>query len=280
MKENEKFTPANLLDGFLDDTLSPKQRKIVEKAIEDEPELAAEVELQKRIDQSLQKMFAPPQAPTFDFAAIKAAAQADAAGENNAVVDPIAYASDPLTANERSRNLKDQTKPKSKTGVIKLLAAALAASLAWGIFGFQLLRDNAPEVAYQRRPLVEVYQDCVDGGFQPYWVCDNEKLFASTFEKRQGVALKLAEMPADTKMVGLSYLSGISRQSTSLLAEVDGQQVIVFVDRVGNDAELEKGELAEAGVNIFKTQKDGLVFYEVSPLAEAEVVNFLVKVVD
>lgn len=277
MKENEKIEPANLLDGFLDGTLSPQQREVAEKALETDAEFAADVKLQKRIDESLQKTFAPQQAPTFDFAAIKAAAQADAGDQQNDVVLSSDTSAELSPVDGRSGRLGNQTQRKSAKRVAKVLAAALAASLVWGFFGAQFFRNSSTEIAYQRRPLVEVYQDCVASGFQPYWVCDNEKLFASTFEKRQGVALKLAEMPPGMKMVGLAYLAGISRQSTSLLAEVNGQQVIVFVDRVGNDVDLQSGDLADAGLNIFKTKKSGLVFYEVSPLEKPEVVDFLVR---
>ena len=276
MKENEKITPASLLDGFLDDTLTPEQREVVEKAIKTDAELATDIDLQNRIDQSLQKMFVPQQVPTFDFAAIKAAAEADVATDGNDVVVDL----DLLAAAEGADRLNNRTLPNSKIRIAKVLVAALAASLVWGFFGVQLFRNGPTEIAFERRPLVEVYQDCVDGGFQPYWVCDNEKLFASTFEKRQGVALKLAEMPPGMKMVGLAYLAGVSRQSTSLLAEVDGEQVIVFVDRIANDGELESGDFADASLNVYKSRKNGLVFYEVSPLENPEVMDFLVTTAD
>ena len=280
MKGNEKNTPpASLLDGFLDNTLSPQQREVLQKAIETDADLAADVDLQDLIDQSLRRMFVPQQVPTFDFAAIKSAAEADVATDEADMVFDSNHA-DPVPVLGRSDRSGGPSRPPSKAKIARGLVAALAASLVWGYFGVQLFRGGPTQIAFERRPLVEVYQDCVDGGFQPYWVCDNERLFASTFEKRQGVALKLADMPAGMKMVGLAYLAGVSRQSTSLLAEVDGEQVIVFVDRIGNDKQLESGDFADTRVNVYKTKKNGLVFYEVSPLEKPEVVNFLVTTQD
>ena len=69
-------------------------------------------------------------------------------------------------------------------------------------------------------------------------------------------------------MAGLSYLAGLSRESTSMLAHVDGRPVIVFVDRVERDWRPPVGHDARTGLNVFRTERAGLALYEVTPLAE------------
>ena len=79
-------------------------------------------------------------------------------------------------------------------------------------------------------------------------------------------------------MLGLSYLGGTSRQSTAMLGEVDGHQVIVFVDRDSATQPDTSTEEAD-GLNVFVVERDGLVFAEVSPLEEAKLIQYL-KVLD
>ena len=85
--------------------------------------------------------------------------------------------------------------------------------------------------------------------------------------------MKLAEMPSTQQMVGLSYLVGLSRNSTSMLAMVDDQPVIVFIDRIENDWGPPTGEFPEEGLNVRRTEKNGLVMYEVSPSPDTDVVR-------
>ena len=136
--------------------------------------------------------------------------------------------------------------------------------LGWQWF----LRTNDREIAFVQQPLTEIYETCVAGGFQPYWICEDDAVFAETFRRRQGVSLELRDLPPGSSMAGLSYLAGLSRESTSMLAHVDGHPVIVFVDRVERDWRPPVGKDARTGLHVFRTERDGLVLYEVTPLAE------------
>ena len=59
-----------------------------------------------------------------------------------------------------------------------------------------------------------------------------------------------------------------------MLCRVDEQPVIVFVDKLESDR-AQPLENSGAGVQLFREQRDGLVFYEVTPFAEPKVLKFL-----
>ena len=78
-------------------------------------------------------------------------------------------------------------------------------------------------------------------------------------------------------MLGLSYPGGLSRNTTAMLCEVDGEPVMVFVDR--QEADLESASRQDDGspaVNVIRFRKNGLVFYEVTPFSEARAAQYLV----
>ncbi len=164
----------------------------------------------------------------------------------------------------------------------RFVVAVLAASIL-GIIGgamWLLNGDSAIEPDFGSRAVALVYLEKVQSGFQPYYHCEDPQRFKDTFEFRLGKQVQLAEaeMPAGTRMLGLSYLGGTSPQATAMLGEVDGHQVIVFVDRssVGQPDVSTEGT---DGLNVYVVERDGLVFAEVSPLSESKMIRYL-KVLD
>ena len=59
-----------------------------------------------------------------------------------------------------------------------------------------------------------------------------------------------------------------------MLGEVDGTQVVVFVDRISAGQPDVSTEGSE-GLNVFVVERDGLVFSEVSPLEESKMIQYL-----
>ena len=168
----------------------------------------------------------------------------------------------------------DATRDATETGVFSrwvrlAIAASLLGVIAWGAWQYS---DNGSRVVFQPVALNRIYDQTVESGFKPYYECHDMQRFASTFEHRHGVALTLAKMPDDRRMLGLSYPGGLTRGSTAMLCEVREQPVMVFVDTVEND----RDELFEvdSGSHVFRSEKFGLVFYEVSPLAESTMTQF------
>ena len=148
--------------------------------------------------------------------------------------------------------------------------------IAWGLFAWQFFTSESRLPRYNPRiPLAEIYQTRIAEGFRPTWLCEDDREFASTFLKRQGQSLLLAEMPAGSKMVGLAYCGGLSRYTTTMLARVDGVPVMVFVDRTSADTD-PKLDQSRAGLHLFRKELGSLVLYEVTPLAEPRVMDYLI----
>jgi len=241
---------AELFETFLDGSLdNDAQREKVASEIESNPELGEQVELQDRIDDWTRRLYAPP-------------------ADLDIVPPELKDAEVPSPLNEESAKRSRRR---------KILWLALAASAAWIMVALNLSGSNKDVAAFQPKPLTQVFQDCVNEGFEPYWVCDDDFVFATTFNRRQGVPLKLEELPEGREMVGLSYLAGISRRSTSMLANVDGRSVIVFVDRLDRDWHPETGFFEEEELYVLRREGLGLVFYEVTPFEQIKVADSFVE---
>ena len=132
---------------------------------------------------------------------------------------------------------------------------------------------NLPEVQFNRVSLAKLYVDSVDRGFKPYYDCSDPDRFASEFQRRQGIELQLQALPQENKMLGVSYLGGISRSTTAVLFKSKGQPVVVFVDK----EDLELDDLLDdksPTISIHKSKKFGLVFYEVSKLEKPVITDY------
>jgi hypothetical protein len=163
--------------------------------------------------------------------------------------------------------------PKSsrwRTWGVAGAAALLLMAFAWGQRASRVVSPF-----FEPAPLVALYQEAVAQGFEPYYECEDPDRFAAVFAKRQGLPLRLETMPQGSRMLGLSYPGGLSRDTTAMLCEVDGQPVMVFVDRLDADEQVE-GIAADAdGLRVFRSELADLVVYEVTPLEEPRAASFL-----
>jgi hypothetical protein len=155
----------------------------------------------------------------------------------------------------------------------RLAVAAIAVSLVWGFLAWRFLAPQ-PAASYINLPLTTIYESTVADGFRPLWVCKDPHEFASTFFTRQGQGLLLADLPSGTKMEGLTYCGGISPNATTMLARVDGQPVMVFVDRASEDSHPVL-PTTETKLHLFRKELGPLVLYELSPLDHATVMDYL-----
>lgn len=258
---NDQNEQQDKLEMYLDGMLPESEHEAFLKH-HDPDELRQAQATQDQIDESLRSMF---RFDPLDSAQVqeltRKAFESDSSGS---VVDK------PSPLAKLSRN-------QSATGrwfAVAVLAASVLAFISGGLWW---MNSNLPvPVEFQNQPVASLYQKSVQTGFRPYYHCEDDQRFADTFEKRLGKAVKLtkSEMPEGTRMLGLSYLGGTSRESIAMLSEVDGHRVIVFVDRDGADQPDVTTEGAE-GLNVFVVKRDGLVFAEVSPLEEAKMIQHL-----
>ena len=242
------------VDAFLDGLLSADEVRALKERL-GENRFADIVQQQSAIDASLQRLFEVDPVSPDQVKRIL--------GEDDSEQSPSGPASTrharPLTDNRRR--------------FIGMLA--MAGLVAWLMVVFQFRADDPGEPMFVSRPLVSIYQEAIEQGFEPYYECREPERFAYTFEQRQGIAVDLATMPKGSGMLGLSYSGGLSRETTVMLCTVDDQPVMVFVDLVAKDTSTPSITAAASGVQVFREERDGLVMYEVTPFDEPRAAPYL-----
>ena len=236
----------NRLEAYFDGLLAGPERAAMEEELRANPLLAQQVELQSQIDSRLAHMF-HVEAPA-----------------NGTLVARLLQQRSPAVATKRG------WRP-----AMIAAAVAAAASLAWVVAGMPLPRGRVEEPYFAARPLADLFHETIKHGFEPDYECREADRFADTFARRQGVALKLLPLADGAQMLGLSYPGGLSRNTTAMLCKVEGKPVMVFVDQASKDLPL-AAEHADAHTHVFRQERDGLVFYEVSPLDRPHVTAAMV----
>ena len=175
-----------------------------------------------------------------------------------------------LTEAQRRAQAEESRRRVLRWPVIWRVAAAVALLLfgAWVVHFALNAGGPEPVNRYAQRGLEQVYQDDLAAGFEPLWVCETDHEFARTFAQRLGQPLLMAQGPASIQALGLSYANAISGGTTYLLAKVDGESVLVFVDRVDRDP----GQAVTSGkLHLHRRELGELVLYELSPFDQPRV---------
>jgi hypothetical protein len=235
--EDMPFDPR--LESYLDGVMAHDERAAFAAELATNPQLAAQVALQTRIDASLERAFP------------------------NVVASPSHIAAVEKQWGTAFANVESTTVKIPWPWLVGIASAAAAACLAFAIWNFDTQMGRAPH--FQPAPVAEIYKKTVAEGFDPYYECRDDQRFAETFELRQGIPLHLAKLPLGSTMKGLSYPGGLSRETTAMLCQSDGAPVMVFVDRDEKDQPV-AARNRDPNLNVFREQRDGLVFYEVTPL--------------
>ncbi len=233
--------PDTRLDAYLDGVMTSDQCAEFEREIESDDDLRMQIKIQKEIDQAFRRLFQPPSAKEVP------------------VVITDLRESEPYT-------LPPTTK-RDWGAVPRRLA--VAAALVAGLFGSWLIWNAVGPKGSggygEWRSFETVYADAVANDMKPEWTCDTEPEFADSIRNHFGQAAVIPfELPDGMVALGLAYGNSISRRTVYLLAEVNDQPVIVFIDRV----EADQGPTVDesSGLNLFKRRLGRLVLYELSPL--------------
>jgi hypothetical protein len=253
------------LEAYLDGLMNDAERAAFGEFLRNDPALRRQVDLQARIDGALEHLF-HVEAPSREQIAAALA---------GAVDSPPTLESAPVVAHPAlaARTAAPKVAYGSRTywATIGLAAAAaialVAASLEWH-------RPAADAPYFAARPLADVYRDAIASGFEPTYDCHEPERFAATFRQRQGQPLQLLAMSPAMRMMGLAYAGGLSRQTTAMLCRVDGEPVMVFVDRKSAD-QANAAEVSGTGLHVFRDEREGLVFYEVTPFDTPRVMQLL-----
>ena len=196
-----------MLDTYIDGCLTPEQAAAFEQRLAQEPRLQAEYQLQQRIDHAIERTIS--------------------AESQHAGFTP-----------EQLRDMLSREQPPAP-GPTRLWpgpatlrwAAMVALAVLIGGGAFLLSRSGEPEdyAELQYITIAAVYEEELQQGFEPDWVCDNQR-FTETIQEKLGQQLALAQMPGDRRMLGLSYLPRGRADSVYMLGRFDGQPVLVFFD--------------------------------------------------
>ncbi len=244
-----KSTEVDRLEAYLDNLLAQEDADEFLGEPDNRKQLEGQAELQAKIDESIRRIFR---------------------------FDPLGNS----TLDKIEETLSSRADKRSRLTVRqKMRRWAIAASL-FVLTGFGIWQatksSRVTEPPFQVRPLAEIYSETVEQGFSPDLVCHDRQLFAQVFEIRQGQRLQLGDLPNGSRMLGISYLGGLSRMTTAMLCNVDNENVIVFVDNAEHDVP----EIVVAGndgrLNVFRAIKNGLVFYEISPLDQSTMIEHFV----
>jgi hypothetical protein len=230
--------PSNL-DLYLDGLLSGAELAAFEEQMKRDPALAAQVDSQRRINDSLRRVMMPPESP-------------EAASESYSL-RPTLFA--------RMR----------RSPWVAIAAVLIIGVSVWRVWDVYYTKPD--EIAYpgsSPRTMDVIYKVEKDRGMVPMWVCKDDKEFATTFYKNLGSALTFRNPPANVTSIGLSYgnVIDLSPKTVYMLFKIDGREVLVFIDHKQND---HAPKLRTAGMNLFRRETGQFVLYEMTPLDKPQV---------
>jgi hypothetical protein len=149
------------------------------------------------------------------------------------------------------------------------LAAGIAAIVAISIF---TQGPGSPSANPDFRPRLAaefIYDTSVSMGFRPEWRCENDEEFAIAVRDRLGAAMVIPIATTGIELVGWGYSDRyggviLSDDTMVLLARVEGEEVILLVDRAGNELTT-NARGSSVKLNIFKQTLGPLMLVEVTP---------------
>ena len=247
-EQDKKKQLAKWVDAHVDGLLKPEQQAQFDRALKSNAYLRGEVVKQQRIDDSLQRQFAAPSPEEVLRRAL---------GDNH------------VAAVKPSRPRK-RWAPAMKYAAI---AAAFVLLVGGGSWIWLTLGGDEVVVPQPSRDLVAVYQETVDQGFNPNWVCKTDRQFFLTLYNRFGQGLLLAStMPPDIKAIGWSYGLAITPKTAYLLVDVKGHRSIVFIDEAKYDGPRQPP--AEGKLHFHHRRIGDLILYEVTDLEQPGILEY------
>ena len=223
--------------------------------------------IERRIDEALRDRFAMPS--DLGRRLKRAVVRADTADMASDKAADVATMPD----GARGRNSEP---PRSFRfpAAARVIAASLL--LAFGLVlilrGVGITRQERD--AYAVGPLMAIpaaFDAAVDEGFEPDWICRDDPSFAEVTERMHGVPVGMFPLGSGVTALGMKYTHTFSPRTTNVLLRVDGEPVIVFIDRgdaVARQAELVGRNDAAPGWKFHEQRLDELVLIEYSPFKE------------
>jgi len=246
---------VSLLEKYLDGSLSSEERVTFEVRLLRDDELRAEVERQRSIDLSLRRQFAVP----VRSKAEKIHLNGSAGHERPGVAGRIEPANTSKVGSGWGR------------WIASIAAVILVAAGAW--MTWISLRPSRPSTPVALLTADRYYAHKTDH-FDPFWKCDTNEQFASTFRNRFGQPLLLQPLPEGVTARGLDYTTIISPQTMSVLMTAGDQKVIVLVDRSDRDSTPPLQLPVGSGLHLHRQELGGLVLYEITPSSSPQMLQY------
>ncbi|MGQ0629055.1 MAG: anti-sigma factor family protein [Phycisphaerales bacterium] len=242
------------LDLYLDGALHGQALADFEARRASDPALRAEVALQRRADQSIRVALPYHPAP------------------------PISFAPPVTTTTVGGHSIAGRIAPTVARAGTNWRRLGLAAAVLLGGAGIWAGYVHITTPSFERLiPPDMVYGQLVAGGFKPEFVCIDDAGFAKAVRDRLGTALHLT--PA-AGIVALGWGYGddyqgkiVGPRTLVLLATVDGEQVVVLMDRASDDRTLVMPDAC--GLHLYRAQVGPLVLYEISHFERPRILPLL-----
>ena len=243
------------LELYLDGLISDDEAADLLESI-DADELERLKALQAQVDASLRNYV---QVTPFDEEALAQRVMASSAGQ--------------VTDNAAATSKEDGS--FGRRSLVRIAVAASLLLLASLAIRSYIGGGGIVEPVFKPQSLAAVYEDSVKRGFTPYYDCrEKEERFANFFHSNRGQPMALAQMPVGSEMLGLSRLGGISPTTIAMLGKVDGNKVIVFVDKsVSSGLKKAIANTSSPELSVFVEKKNGFVFCEVTPLKSSKMIE-------
>jgi hypothetical protein len=242
--------PEDLLDDYVDDLLDDDDRSAFERELQHRPALRDEITRQHRIDSTLCRAFSPP--ADGHLRNLVSSALSDHEGGSSSVI----------------------RFPRRRMPWALAASLLLAVAGLWMIIATVGTRHAGPDpyAIQAHRTMQQVYADELASGFEPDWVCEDDREFRSAFWLRFRQPLLLRPLPESIAALGLAYSNTITTNTMYLLADVKGQRVLVFIDKLKRDSS--PPDVDDTSLYVHRRVVGDLVLYELSPLPESTVIDY------
>ena len=244
-----------LLERYLDGSLTKQELAAFEIRLLREHELRSEVEAQRELDLSLRRQFMVP----------------SRSAEEKFHLNGFATHEDVEVAG-RLRPANDLRRESGWGRWIASIAATiLIATGAW--MAWMSLRPPSSSTLIAMLTPDQYYAQKT-ANFDPFWKCETNEQFASTFHNRFGQPLLLQPLPEGVTARGLDYTTIISDQTMSVLMTQGDQKVIVLVDRANRDTKPSLQLPGGTSLHLHRQEVGSLVLYEITPSSTPQMLQY------
>jgi hypothetical protein len=240
--------------------LSGPELAAFEQQLQNDADLRALVDQQRRIDHSLRGLMKATCPPAI------AAREEVSTTQQHAPPLKLAGSSTPHV----------QTRMQKRPWLARLAVAAVLVAGAYGVWTTWSFvsggggGDRLP--TSPARTMIAYYQDKVDGGFHAYWKCENEQEFEQFYRKTFKQPLQMRPLPEKYECVGIDYARTFSRDTAAVLVNQPNAKVIVLIDRAGTV----QNQTPPLGCTLHTFTRDigGLRLVEITPLTEPTALDY------